>query len=33
VTALALEVSGRPEPYTRDMMLARWLKHRSEAVR
>jgi membrane-associated phospholipid phosphatase len=33
VTALALKASGRPEPYTRDMMLARWLKHRSEAVR
>lgn len=28
VTALALKVSGRPQPYTREMMLARWVQAR-----
>lgn len=32
VTTLALEVSGRPEPYTREMMLARWLERRRAAA-
>jgi hypothetical protein len=33
VTSLALAMSGRPQPYTREMMLEQWQARRAAAVR
>ena len=33
VTSIALAMSGRPQPYTREMMLQQWQARRAAAVR